>query len=343
MAIITLASCKPEHSKDYLTFSGKLENNTDSVLVISSRTGIIKSIAIDKDGNFKDTLKVDKGEVFSLSTPTKRAVVFLKNGYDLTLNADATTFMDSFVYSGNGAASNQFILSQIAFSKKAGNPMDLFSLDKATFESKSTALINGLDSILKLHKGVDSTLTANAEQQRKQMADYFKNNYEAQHTAAVQKAESLKKLAKGKPSPEFTGYQNFKGGKSALKDFKGTYVYIDLWATWCKPCLAEIPALKSLEKEYHKKNITFVSISIDSERTSGSWENANKKWKQMITDKSLSGVQLFAGKDIDFAKEYQVTGIPRFILIDPKGTIVESNAPRPSDPRLISLFKELGI
>ena len=78
-----------------------------------------------------------------------------------------------------------------------------------------------------------------------------------------------------------------------------------------------------------------MSISTDeSRRSGGSWEAAEKKWRNFVKNKSLSGVQLWSGKDISFQQEYQISGIPRFILIDPQGNIVEANAPRPSDPRL---------
>ena len=107
--------------------------------------------------------------------------------------------------------------------------------------------------------------------------------------------------------------------------------------------LAEIPALQKLEKDFHGKNIQFVSISIDNERTAGTWEKAEKKWKKMVADKNLSGIQLYAGKDIDFVTAYQINTIPRFLLIDPKGNIVDANAPRPSDLQIRDLFSELGI
>lgn len=128
-----------------------------------------------------------------------------------------------------------------------------------------------------------------------------------------------------------------------MDSFKGSYVYIDIWATWCKPCLAQIPALKGLEEKYKNKKIKFVSISIDDESTAGSWDNALSKWKNMVESKSLTGVQLYAGQDIQFMQDYQVVGIPRFLLLDPKGNIISSNAPRPSDPSLEDLFKESGI
>lgn len=148
----------------------------------------------------------------------------------------------------------------------------------------------------------------------------------------------LKKVSKGAPAPVFSNYINHAGGKSSLGDFKGKYVYIDMWATWCGPCLAEVPFLKEVEKKYHGKNIAFVSISIDT-------NEKEKAWRKMVTDKELSGVQLLAIGDWNstIIKDYQIIAIPRFILIDPEGKIIEANAPNPSSPDLIDLFNQSGI
>lgn len=142
-------------------------------------------------------------------------------------------------------------------------------------------------------------------------------------------------LDKGKPSPKFYDYENYAGGTTSLDDFKGKYVYIDVWATWCGPCKAEIPHLKKIEEKYHGRNIAFVSISIDE-------ESAKQTWRNMIAEKEMGGVQLFA-TDKKFKDGYVISGIPRFILIDPEGNIVEKNAPRPSDERLVKLFEQLKI
>jgi thiol-disulfide isomerase/thioredoxin len=151
------------------------------------------------------------------------------------------------------------------------------------------------------------------------------------------KFEIVKNLAKGSPSPTFD-YENINGGKTSLESLKGKFVYIDVWATWCGPCVAEIPALKEVEKEYHGKNIEFVSISIDDKKD-------HEKWKKMVADKELKGVQLFADNDwkSDFVKKYAIDGIPRFILIDTEGKIVNADAPRPSDAKLKELLKEVGL
>ena len=63
----------------------------------------------------------------------------------------------------------------------------------------------------------------------------------------------------------------------------------------------------------------------------------------MIAEKEMGGIQLFSdnGWESSFIKDYKIQGIPRFILIDPEGKIVNSNAPRPSNPKLKKLFNSL--
>lgn len=151
--------------------------------------------------------------------------------------------------------------------------------------------------------------------------------------------EKLRALTKGADSPAFVDYENYNGGTTSLTDLRGKFVYIDIWATWCGPCLAEIPAFKDLVNRYKGKNITFVSISIDA-------ESDKETWRQMIEEKETDWMQLFGEADWNssFAKDYGVNAIPRFIFIDPDGKIVESNAPRPSQQKEVDkLFSESGV
>lgn len=151
------------------------------------------------------------------------------------------------------------------------------------------------------------------------------------------KFNKLKALSAGTLSPVFD-YENHKGGKTSLASLKGKYVYIDVWATWCGPCLREIPALQKVEDDFKGKNVAFVSLSIDAKKD-------YEKWKNMVSDKKLGGIQLIADNDWSskFAVDYGIVSIPRFILIDPEGKIVNADAPRPSDPALVALFNELKI
>ncbi|MEA3479351.1 MAG: TlpA disulfide reductase family protein [Bacteroidota bacterium] len=145
-------------------------------------------------------------------------------------------------------------------------------------------------------------------------------------TAVIRKVEEgikkWEKIAKGQPAPGFN-YPDINGEMLALDDLKGKYVYIDVWATWCGPCKTEIPYLKALEKEFHGRNIAFISISVDDSR---------EDWEKMVRDKELGGIQLFggAGWKSTITADYNIRGIPRFILIDSEGMIIDATAPRPS-------------
>lgn len=142
------------------------------------------------------------------------------------------------------------------------------------------------------------------------------------------------KLSSGSESPKFLNYENFKGGTSSLDDFKGKVVYIDVWATWCPPCRQEIPFLQALENKLHAENIEFVSISIDDN---------NQKWKDFVAKEGLKGVQLIADKAFEsqFITDYGITQIPTFIIIGKDGKIINADAPRPSDPSIESVLREL--
>jgi thiol-disulfide isomerase/thioredoxin len=141
----------------------------------------------------------------------------------------------------------------------------------------------------------------------------------------------------GESSPTFN-YENQKGGKTSLESLKGKYVYIDVWATWCGPCLKEIPSLEKVEEQFQGKNIVFVSISVDNSKD-------REKWSNLVTEKKMSGIQLLADKELNskFIREYNILGIPRFILIDTNGNIVNAQASRPSDPKLIELLNSLQL
>lgn len=129
-------------------------------------------------------------------------------------------------------------------------------------------------------------------------------------------------LAPGQPAPKFT-LEGFDGKTYSLDDFKGKLVYLDFWATWCGPCRREIPHLKQLKEEYKGKPIAFIAISVDDDK---------EAWEKMVKNDKLDGIQLYAPKAWlnEVTIQYQVVGIPTFVLIDGEGKIIEYPAPRPS-------------
>ena len=140
----------------------------------------------------------------------------------------------------------------------------------------------------------------------------------------TQRFHSAKSTKAGHASVEFN-YENFDGGMTSLKDLKGKVLYIDVWATWCGPCIKEFPYLKKLIDDYKDKNIEFVSISIDS-------KNQYDKWRKMVADKNIGGFQLYdaEGLSSSFMRAFSVGLIPRFMMLDAEGKIITARAPRPS-------------
>jgi hypothetical protein len=93
-----------------------------------------------------------------------------------------------------------------------------------------------------------------------------------------------------------------------------------------------------MDEAYKGKDIAFVSLSIDK-------MEHKDKWLKMIEDENLGGIQILADQDwnSDFVTAYNIKGIPRFILIDKEGNIVNANAPRPSDPYLKEVLSTLAL
>ena len=126
-------------------------------------------------------------------------------------------------------------------------------------------------------------------------------------------------------------YPNQSEELISLSSFRGSIVYVDVWATWCGPCIAEIPSLERLQKDYQDKNIVFLSVSVDTDKDA---------WEKMLIDDELGGVQLWADGWSELTKSYAIFGIPRFMLIDKTGHLISVDAPRPSSNEIRTLIEE---
>ena len=325
-----ILSCTKHPPKDYATLSGKIDNAKAKEIIISARSGYKKTIELNEDGTFSDTLHIkDKGEMYMFYVDGISRL-FIKNDDEIKVNFDAEKPKETIKFTGKGSETSAYIAEKILNQSKI-NINELFALDEKQFKVKSAEKITEFQELLNSYKNLDSAFLAQEKKGLASLPKMLNDQYDK-----LNKQKNQKDVLKGKPSPDFKNYENFKGGKTSLKDLRGKYVYVDVWATWCGPCKAEIPHLKTLEKDFHGKNITFLSISVDKEAD-------KSKWKKMITDKKMGGVQLFADKSwkSDFVTGYKIKGIPRFILIDPKGNVVDANAPRPSSPKIKKMLKEL--
>lgn len=131
-------------------------------------------------------------------------------------------------------------------------------------------------------------------------------------------------LLPGAPSPLFN-LADTSGNFHQLANMKGRVIYIDLWASWCGPCKEETPYLKKIYEELKNNDkVQIISIAAFDAK------NRTRRY-EIIKKDQMDWLQLEDTED-SFAKSYLANSIPRFIIIDKQGKIVNSDAVRPSDP-----------
>ncbi|MBF9140470.1 TlpA disulfide reductase family protein [Hymenobacter properus] len=141
----------------------------------------------------------------------------------------------------------------------------------------------------------------------------------AQGQKIAEKLSAPDALAVGMPAPDFTLY-NPEGQAVALHSYRGKYVLVDFWASWCGPCRAENPNVARVYAEYKGRNFDVLGVSIDA-------PTARAKWLKAVQDDKMPWTQVLdseapAGKA---AARYYVQAIPQNFLVDPNGKIVALN------------------
>lgn len=120
-----------------------------------------------------------------------------------------------------------------------------------------------------------------------------------------------------------------------INDLEGKVVYVDIWATWCAPCVKSIPDTKRVKEKYINKNVEVVFLSIDGDKKK--WEEVSKKFNILDRNCIITGyVQASNSKSLS---KIQIKEIPRYLIFNKKGILVNDNAPRPTQK--IKLAKEL--
>lgn len=169
----------------------------------------------------------------------------------------------------------------------------------------------------------------------KQMLKNFSSSISSIKTPGYKNAlnktlATLLKFGKGDMAADFTAL-DLNGNPVKLSNLRGKVIYVDLWATWCGPCLAEMPHYEELKTKYKDNpGITFVSLSID--------DNISL-WKGSVANRKAGGYQWLINRNKLDA--YNIVSIPRVLLIDKNFKLVDMNAPAPSSKKLPDLINDL--
>ena len=121
-------------------------------------------------------------------------------------------------------------------------------------------------------------------------------------------------VAIGVQAPDFTTV-SIEGSNIALKDFRGKYLLIDFWASWCRACRVENPKFVSLYQTYKNKGFEIISVSIDEDRG---------LWKEAIGHDGLTWTQIL-DQDHELYNLFMLSSLPSNFLLDTEGTIVGKN------------------
>lgn len=162
----------------------------------------------------------------------------------------------------------------------------------------------------------------------------FAKNYPELISKYSEKMKALTEVKAGKEVPYDPTMTRPDGTTCKLADLKGKTVYIDVWATWCVPCCKEIPHLEKVyEQMKDNENVRIISISIDENHNSwqAKLDKDKPQWEQFI---------LSPEEQAHFMNSWGIGGIPRFIILDKDGRIVNADAPRPSNPELVETLKK---
>lgn len=288
------------------TLTGKLDNTEGVVLVLP---GIERTMFLFI-GN--DTLSI------TASSPTLDDVVVKGSQSQL----DYESFMNEVKPLGDFVAMYRQQLQGAASEGQRDSAAIMLNAAYTIYQTSVERFVNRKKNspaaALALAYSFDTDPNKDIELLERRMALLGENAMSSKYAQNIQRVISVSKIgAVGTKAPDFT-QQDTLGKNVALAQFKGKYVLIDFWASWCRPCRMENPNVVAAFNEFKSKNFTILSVSLDQDKES--WLNAIKMDRLNWTH--VSDLQYWSNA---VAQLYHVQSIPQNFLIDPNGIIIAKN------------------
>lgn len=336
-----VSSCK---NNDELIITGKIENAGEIKKVMLYETDqVVDSAFLNENNEFKFRRVAPDPNFYTLVIGEKNFLIVGQNGDELAFKSD---YLDtSNTYEISGSSDSEKIRD---FNKISNNYGKIFEQIQSEYSAQISANPNAKDSIYnalmpKFQANMDKfseegfkfvqankdnlagfyvagTIDQNKyENQLIEYAEEIKSKFPKNNAVQsfVTKMAGLKPVSIGQIAPDFQ-LPDPSGKQFKLSDFRGKYVLLDFWASWCAPCREENPNIVKQFERFKSKNFTVVGVSLDDDRAA---------WLKAIKDDRLNWPHLSELKKWDgkVSLLYKVEGIPASFLLDPQGKIVAKN------------------
>jgi peroxiredoxin len=347
MLLICLAfvACK---DKSKFTINGKIENAVPKSKVylfsmVKNNAVAIDSTVLSDKGEFKFSQSTDGVNFFKVTANQNEYMIIAKNGDDIKLEADLANKNMDYKLSGADEADKlqELNVNKNRYTAKMAEIQKQFEEQVEAQPQNREAIANQMrPALMRETQGLVDFILKFANDNPKSLASFYAINslnpsdYEKEFIAYSDKIKStfnnnaavteflvrmakLKSVQVGQPAPAFS-MKTIDGKTVSLSDFKGKYVLLDFWASWCMPCRQENPNVVKAYNKYKSRNFTILSVSLDKDAAA---------WKQAVDADKLTWMHASELSDFEgpTVRLYQVEAIPSSFIIDPAGKIVAKN------------------
>lgn len=340
-AFMALVSCK---NKNEFTINGKIENagNLKKVLLYETDQ-LVDSAFLNENSEFKFRRSAPQPEFYTLLAGEKSYLLVAENGDELEFKADLADSLNTYEVEGSEVSekirefnglNNKYGKVYLDIQEKynrltAQRPeardsvlgvlmpqfqknMDAFSEEALKFAEKNKDNLAGFYA-------AGTVDPAKYESQLIKYAEDIKSKFPGNRAVQsfVERMESIKTVAVGQPAPDFE-LPTPDGKNVKLSDFKGNYVLLDFWASWCGPCRQENPNIVKQYDRFKNENFTILGVSLDDNK---------EAWLKAIKDDNLTWTHVSELKrwNGQVSNKYKIEAIPASFIIGPDGKIVAKN------------------
>ncbi|MDB5020235.1 MAG: Thioredoxin, partial [Pedobacter sp.] len=334
--------------KSKFTINGKIENAAPKSKVylfslIKNNAVAIDSTVLSDKGEFMFSQSSEGVNFFKVTADKNEYMIIAKNGDDIKLQADLSDSNMDYKLSGAEEADKlqELNVNKNRYTAKMAEIQKQFEEQVEAQPQNREAIANQMrPALMKETQGLVDFILKFANDNPNSLASFYAINslnpsdYEKEFIAYSDKIKStfnnnaavteflvrmakLKSVQVGQPAPAFS-MKTIDGKTTSLAEFKGKYVLLDFWASWCMPCRQENPNVVKAYNKFKERNFTILSVSLDKDPAA---------WKQAVAADKLTWTHASELSDFEgpTVRLYQVEAIPSSFLIDPSGKIVAKN------------------